>query len=78
MKKVLLAATVIFTTVSAGYTCYDKVSQGRELAEMSELEIANVKALANYEKSCYLTVDWKCQDALLGIACTCGLDYGDD
>ena len=32
MKKLLILAAVILATVSAGYTCYDKMSQEREFA----------------------------------------------
>lgn len=71
MKKILFSAAVAFAAV-AGTVCYNSESKN----EMSDLAKANVKALAENQKACYLTSDWECQHKVAGSLCVCGWDYG--
>lgn len=71
MKKIFLSAALVLAAV-AGAFCYNSESEN----EMSDLAKANVKALAENQKACYITPDWECQHKVLGSLCVCGWDYG--
>lgn len=72
-KKIFLASAVLVAAMSVAISTYDSVRN-----QVSELALANIEALTQYESS------YKCHDACIewkgnsggGIACDCGRYVG--
>lgn len=73
-KNILKVAFVVAFVAAAGYTAYNSQKD----AEMSDLVMANVEALARGEwdgdNTCHMdTTFWECLKYTTGVGCYCGL-----